>query len=146
MASRIIAIADDVVTVINGGSFTYADPVAAIRWYVPDYDLAGIKTLRVSVLPADKPELLQSRNLTQRDFMISVGVQQKVSNLTTDFDDLVELVEEINALFRFAQLPVTGVSWIASEVDPVYDPDHASQMNVFTSVLNLTFRDFLKKS
>ena len=145
MASRIVQIADDVVTVVNGGSYTIPDTVTAVRYYVPEYKMEDIKTLKVSVIPNDNPEQLTARNVSQRDFIISVGVQKKTTNITTDFDALVELVEEINAIFRFGKLPVTNVSWIASEIDPVYDSDHATGMNVFTSVLNLTFRDFFQK-
>ncbi len=145
MAARIISIADDVVTVINGGSFTIPDVFTAERLFVPEFKLEDISSLKVSVLPANMPEIITARSQSQRDFVIMIGIQKKTDNLTTDFDDLVEFVEEINALFRFEKLPVTEVSWIASETDPVYDPDYATQINTFTSVLSLTFRDFLKK-
>lgn len=145
MTARIIAIADDVVTVINGGSPFTIGAVTAERHYAPEYTLEELATLRVSVLPMEKPETLTSRSTTQRDFTISVGVQKKTENTAAGFDALVELVEEINDLFRFAKLPATGVSWVASEVDPVYDADDARTMSIFTSVLNLTFRDFFKK-
>jgi len=145
MASRGVQIADDVVTVINGGSFTIADTVTAVRLYASDYELADLKTLKVTVMLSEDPQSIMSRDTTQSDYTITVGVQKKTSNILSDFDDLVELVEEINALFRFSKLPVSLVSWVSSEVDPLYEPSHAIQMNVFTSVLNLTFRDFLKK-
>lgn len=145
MAARGIQIADDVVTVINGGSFTISDVFTAERVYIPENDIADLKSLRVYVMLSDDPQELLSRDTTQSDYSISVGIQKKTSNLTTDFDDLVEFAEEINALFRFSKLPATNVSWIYSEIDPIYEPNYATQMNVFTSVLNLTFRDFLKK-
>jgi hypothetical protein len=145
MASRGVLIADDVVTVINGGSFTIPDAVVAQRLYITDHELTDLKSLKVSVMLSENPQGINARNSTQSDYMISVGVQKKTDNITTDFDALVELVEEINALFRFSSLSGTGVSWVASEIDPIYDPDHATRLGVFTSVLMLTFRDFLKK-
>lgn len=143
MAARIISIADDVVTVINGGTFTVPDTVTAVRSFIPEFKLTDIKTLKVSVLPASQPEVIYARRQTMRDFIINIGVQKKTGNLTTDFDDLVELVEEINELFRFTKLPITEANWVASETDPIYDHDYGSEMNVFTSVLSLTFRDYL---
>jgi len=146
MAARIISIADDVVTVINGGVYTINDTIDAKRLYVPEFSVEDLKTLKISVIPVSIPEEISARGRTQLDFMVMIGVQKKTSNLLSEFDKLVEFMEEMNALFRFNQLPVTGVSWIASENDPVYDPDYATNIGVFTSVLSLTFRDFLKAS
>lgn len=145
MASRGVSIADEVVSIINAGSYTIADTFTAERHYVPEYELKDLTTLRVSVLLNNNPQQVIARNNTQSDYIITVAVQKKTQNITTDFDELVEFVEEINALFRLNRLPVTEVSWVASEIDPIYEPDYATRTSVFTSVLNLTFRDFLKK-
>ena len=144
MTARIIEIANDVVTVINGGTFTIPDVFTAERLFIPEFSIEDLKTLRVTVLLSQDPEELLHRRASQIDYTISVGVQKKCDNLTTDFDALVEFCDEINELFRFTKLPTTAVSWVSSERDPIYDPDMATQTNIFTSVINLTFRDFLK--
>ena len=144
MAARVIEIANDVVQVINAGSYTIPDTVFAVRHYIPEYELEDLTALKVYVIPESAPEQINGRAITQRDYVISVGVSKKTNNLTTDFDSLVELVEEINEQFRFKQLPTTGTNWVSSEVDPVFDLNNGTQMNIFASILSLTFREYLK--
>ena len=144
MPARFVQIADDVVSVINGGTFTIPDVFTAERLYIPEFKLEDVGSLKVSVIPSSRPEVVYSRDRTQVDFVVSVGIQKATDNLLSDFDDMVEFVEEINDLFKLKKLPTTDASWVASETDPVYDHEYGTEMNVFTSVLSLTFRDHLK--
>lgn len=141
--SQLIAAADAVAAEINGAApGTFGLAVTAKRDYLPDFDLADLKELRVSVVPAGRVDASLARNTAQRDLSIHVGVQQRVSlDEPGDLDALMELVEQIADFFRHRRLSaMPTAAWIKTEYLPVYSQEHLQQKQVFTSVLTLTFR------
>ncbi|NJL32249.1 MAG: hypothetical protein HC898_11885 [Phycisphaerales bacterium] len=143
MGALLIDIAQALVTELNAaapGSFTQT--FTAVRGYCPQFDLAELKTLRVTVVPRKLELASLTRQSNQHDVSVDVAVQKKV--LLTDvaqLDDLMMLVEQIGDYFRLRRLTaLPNVLWLRTENLPVYIPEHLEEKQVFTSVLTLTFR------
>lgn len=135
----IAEIADAVVAELNAGSLS--QPVEAQRFYRPVFDLAQLKTLRVSVVPKKLEVASLSRSMNQYDVSIDVAVQKKLdTGDNAEIDPLMQLVEEIGEFFRLKRLNAVAATWIKTENAPVYALEHLDQQRVFTSVLTLTFR------
>lgn len=141
--SLITTIADAVVTELNGapaGAFNQA--FTAARHYRPQFDLAELKTVRVSVVPKGIGITGLMRNANQHDVAIDVAVQKKVNPAdAAELDGLMLLTEQIADFFRLRRLSALPEAlWTKTDNVPVYSPEHLETKQVFTSVLTLTFR------
>jgi hypothetical protein len=143
--STIVQIADAVVAVLNGA--TLSQPVKAVRYYLPEFDLKAMADLHVSVVPAELDEEIADRSRDRAEYKIHVAVQKRVSKQdppgldTAAIDGLMQLVEEIDDLFRHK--PLVGYEqahWTKTENKPIYDPKHLQEHGTFTSLLVFTFR------
>ena len=141
--SLITAIADAVVTDLNGAAAgTFAQAFTAARHYRPQFDLAELKTLRVSVVPKGIAITGLMRSANQHDVSVDVAVQKKVNPAdSAELDGLMALVEQIADYFRLRRLTALPTAlWTKTDNVPVYAPDHLEQKQVFTSVVTFTFR------
>ena len=145
MPSTTIQIADAVVAVLNAA--TLSQPFTAARHYLPEFDLKEMDTLHVSVVPAELDEEIADRTRDRAEYKIHVAVQKRVSKQdppgldTAAIDALMQLVEEIDDLFRHK--PLAGYEqahWTKTENKPIYDPKHLKEHGQFTSLLVFTFR------
>ena len=141
--SLITTIADAVVTELNGApSGTFGQAFTAARHYRPQFDLAELKTVRVSVVPKAIGITGLMRNANQHDVSIDIAVQKKVSPTdAAELDGLMLLTEQIADFFRLRRLlALPEALWTKTDNVPVYSPEHLETKQVFTSVLTLTFR------
>ena len=141
--SLITSIADAVVTDLNGAAAgTFAQTFTAARHYRPQFDLAELKTLRVSVVPKGIAITGLMRSANQHDVSVDVAVQKKVNPAdSAELDGLMTLVEQIADYLRLRRLTALPTAlWTKTDNVPVYAPDHLEQKQVFTSVLTFTFR------
>lgn len=139
----ITAIADAVVTELaQAPAETFVQPFAAQRHYRPTFDLAALKTVRVSVVPRSLTISALGRASNQHDVAVDVAVQKKVDPAdSAELDSLMRLVEQIADFFRLRRLTeLPEAMWTRTENQPVYSPEHLEQKQVFTSVLTFTFR------
>lgn len=145
MPSTTIQIADAVVTVLNASALS--QPLTAVRHYLPEFDLKQMETLHVSVVPAELDEETADRARDRAEYKIHVAVQKRVAKPdppgidTLAIDGLMQLVEEIDNLFRHK--PLAGYEqahWARTENKPIYDPKHLKEHGQFTSLLVFTFR------
>lgn len=144
--SQVIEVADAVVKSLNDPGFD--PPLDAVRHYQPQFDLAELKTRRVSVVPRKLEIAALMRQGCQRDVSIDVAVQQQVhpGNLA-ELDGLMSLVERIADHLQQKRLEWTdrhnvsrSAIWVRTENSPIYSPEHLESKRVFTSVLTFTFR------
>jgi hypothetical protein len=139
-------IADAVVSELNNAQVPpapgFVQPFVAVRAYRPVYDLADLKTLRVTVVPKGLEIVNITRNANQNDVSVDVAVQQKVDpNDSAQMDALMQLVEKLGDFFRLRRLTALPTAlWTKTENVPIYAPEHLETKQVFTSVLTLTFR------
>jgi len=136
----VIDIADAVAAELDGGSFS--EEFAPERRVLPDFELADLAGLKVTVVPKGVEVAGASRSLSQHDVQIDVGVQKKLgSDLDTEVASLCGLVEEIAAFLKGHRLAdVPGAAWVRTANEPVYSPEHLAEKRLFTSVLTVTYR------
>ena len=136
----IVDIAEAVVAELNAGEFSQA--FSAQRLYRPQFDLAEMKDLHVTVVPKGVATSIASRSGVQCDVSVDVAVQKKLESESSDeIDPLMNLVEEIADFFRQRKLSqYPKASWVATANEPVYSPGHLEELRQFTSVLTVTFR------
>ena len=135
-------IAAAVVADMNGApSGTFAQAFTAVQAYLPQYELADMTTLHVTVVPKGLVVQPFGRGSCQYDYAIDVAVQQKVANTDpATIAPLMSLVEEIADWFRLRRLTNTDAIWARTEHTHLYAQEHLEQLRQFTSVLTLTFR------
>ena len=141
--SLVTTIADAVVAELNNAApGTFSQTFTAARHYRPQFDLAELKTLRVSVVPKGIEISGLGRSSNQHDVSIDVAVQKKVAAAdAAELDGLTHLTEQIADFFRLRRLTaLPGALWTKTDNVPVYAPEHLETKQVFTSVLTLTFR------
>jgi hypothetical protein len=139
--ATIIDIADSVVAELNNA--TFSQPVSAARHYAPQFDVKQMQTLHVSVVPRGVSSKSLDRSRDSFEYQIDVAVQQKVDQANPPLDALVTLTEEIADHFRagaLASFPMARCVEVKNE--PVYSPEHLTELGQFTSVLTFTFKVF----
>ncbi len=139
--ATIIDIADSVVAELNGHAFS--QPVAAVRHYAPQFELAQMTELHVTVVPKGLSSTSLDRSRDTFEYQIDLAVQQKVDLANPPLDALMSLTEEIADHFRagsLASFPAARCTAVANE--PVFAPEHLTELGQFTSVLTLTFKVF----
>lgn len=135
-----IDIADAVVAELAGGAFSQT--ITPVRRVLPEYDLADLKDLRVTVVPAAVEISGASRTMSQHDVRIDIGIQKKLGkNLDTEVAQLCGLVDEIAEFLKRRPLQATPYAvWVKTANEPIYAADHLAQQRTFTSVLSITYR------
>ena len=135
-----IDIADAVAAELAGG--TFPQEISPVRRVLPDFELADLRDLRVTVVPKVVEITGSTRTLCQHDVQIDIGVQKKLgTDLDVEVAELCGLVEEIAAFLKKRPLAAAPhASWVRTANEPIYAPDHLSDQRVFTSVLTLTYR------
>ena len=137
--SVIMDIADALADALNSKEFSVE--FEAVRDYRPVLELQDMKTLHVSVVPKGVTMAPADRNRVQHDVEVDVLVQKKLdAGDAEELDALMSLVEEIAGFLKFKRLESLGASWVKTANEPIYAPDHLSELRQFTSVLTLTYR------
>jgi len=152
----IIAVCDGLVTAMNsapGGSFSLS--FTAAREYLTTIRLEDMNTgdPRVAVVPVSHDSSAETRELTQRDFEIHIGVQKKLPTeyANSDVDALMLLVDDIETFFEDPAnrnvaintgTPRTGIvtGFLNDAGDPAFAQDHLKEFRQFTSVLRAAVR------
>jgi len=135
-----IDIADAVVTELAGGAFS--QPITPMRRVLPEYELADLKDLRVTVVPAAVGIETASRTLSQHDVRIDIGIQKKLGkDIDTEVAQLCGLVDEIGEFLKRRPLQAApSAAWVKLANEPIYAADHLAEQRTFTSVLTLIYR------
>lgn len=142
-SSLVIQIADAVVAELNAAELHASDPgVAAARHYRPQFELAELKSVRVTVVPKAIEVAALSRSQNQHDVAIDIAIQKKLQTADlAELDPLMDLVQALGDLLRLKRLAAfPSATWLKTENAPIYSPEHIDQHRVFTSVLTVTYR------
>ncbi|MEM9825094.1 MAG: hypothetical protein AAF958_00820 [Planctomycetota bacterium] len=138
--SPIHSLCKDVAQEITDGEWS-EDLTAEVRLIVPE--LANqFEGYRVSVVPSERTDELQSRALFESYGQVDVGIQARA---TTDEEawKVINLAEEIVAYFRGETLE-TADGILASNFEArhrlIYDPESLDTKRVVTSIASLNFR------
>lgn len=136
----VIDLADAVVVELEAGTFSQA--FTPVRRILPDFELAELATLRVSVVPKAVEITGATRASSQYDMQVDIGIQKHVgADRDDDVVGLCTLVDEIADWLRGRALGEAAYAqWVRTLNDPIYAPEHLLEKRVFTSVLTLTYR------
>lgn len=143
MPSVLAVLADDIVSVINAGS--YSQPVTAARAYVHSVQLKNNDSLVVLVAPKDVGTEWLSRGERERQATFFISVMKRLElnanglANNADVDSLVTLVEEIDSRLSANRL-VTNGSFLSSDLLPPVDGRHLIEWGQFTGVIEATYR------
>lgn len=139
--SVIAAVADEIVSKVNGGSFSQS--FTAVRAYVHSTRLKDNDALAVYVAPKDASTEWLARGERQRELTFYASVMKRLPQGFTnaDVDSLVALVEEIDGyLSNAANRLITNGSFVSSELVPPVDGRHLIEWGQFTGVIEVTYR------
>lgn len=139
----ILAIADAVVDALNEGpdEGEFSIPFVAVRKALPLLKLEEMGDgLHVTVVPRSVTSSMLDRATDEHDVGVDVAIQQHFEPQVDvqDIDDQVALVAEIRAFLN--RKAMAGASWVGTQSNPIYSPDHLREMRVFTSVLKLSYK------
>ncbi|MDZ4852444.1 MAG: hypothetical protein SGI77_24410 [Pirellulaceae bacterium] len=147
MIAPIIELANEVVTLVNGVLDLNNQNQVGVRQYNPIVNLKEMPELRCVVYPARNiSETDFTRKLRQHEYEIQILVQAKlgppnISLWNSQIDEMTGLVDTIAEVFRAGdRMPVSLAYCVECDIDPVFAAEHLDQRNVFSSVINLTFR------
>ena len=133
-------IADAIVSELSNGSFS--EPLVITRRVLPEYEIAELKALTVTVVPKSVAIANITRQSSSFDVVSDVGIQQKIGKDTdTEVLRLSGIVTEIVTFLnrkRLTDVPAAQFKSIVNE--PVYAPEHLSEKRLFTSILTVTYK------
>ena len=140
-------VAQAVADALNGHEFSV--PFTAERVALPEFDLAEMQELHMTVVPRQVDSEVLDRGRNTHDVKVDVAVQKKVASVANEeIDPLLALVQEIADFLNRRNLDLSpgpagqagGAVWKKTENSPVYSPEHLREMRQFTSVLTVTYR------
>ena len=134
-----IALADAVAAEINTGSFSM--PVTAQRMLLPEFELADLADLKVTVVPKSLQTVGLTRQAMRHEVEIEIGVQKKLTGtIDTELPQWIEFVQTIDTFLRKRTLTgAIDAAWLKSTIDPLYAREHLAQSRVFTSIITVTY-------
>ncbi len=141
--SLVIDIADAVTAELNAASpGTFTPSFTAVRRVLPEFDLADLADLKVSVVPKRVEITGSTRTASQYEIAVDIGVQKKLGkDLDSEVAALSTLVDQIADYLRRRPLSSAPfASWVSISNEPVYAPEHLAEQRVFTSVLTVSYR------
>jgi hypothetical protein len=132
----VVVLADNLVSALNNHSFSM--DFTAVRRSVPIYEVGKDTGLKVQVVPASGEFQNSNRAKTETDYIVSVGLTKKISDVETEIPELLSLMQEIIVYLRNLAM---GSHYPTSISMPlVYDPTEMAEKKVFLSVLNITYK------
>jgi len=137
-----VAIADAVVARLASG--TFAPSFVPVRGYVPQFDLAELRGLHVTVVPRALPEeRTLDRSSVTHVHEVDVAIQQRVAvERSAEIDVLMDLVQTIHDWMRGETLDLADgrrVAYVGATREPLYSAAHLREFRCFTAVLTLSY-------
>ena len=109
---------------------------------LPEYEIAELKALTVTVVPKSVQIDNITRSSSSFNVAIDIGIQQKISkNTDSEVTRLSEIVSEIVAFLNRRKLTnISAAIFLSIANEPVYAPEHLSEKRLFTSILTITYK------
>ena len=131
-----LQLSKELAAVLNTGQFSQQFTAAARA--LPEYDLAQLKSLMVSVVPKSAELINLTRAVTNLEIEVDIAVQKKVSKeLESDVEGLLTLVSEIVKFVNRKDLENAKFKKVTNE--PIYSSEHLNDKRLFTSLITVTY-------
>jgi len=138
LADTAAAVAD----ALNGHDF--GEPLTAVRGYLPEYKLADLDRLHVTVVPGNMEETPLDRSATLLSPQVQVAVQRRMDPVDVAAGDaLMDLAENIAGALRGRRLSLADGStaeWESAEWSTPYAPEELKSRRLFVAVLTLRYK------
>ncbi|MGN0847880.1 MAG: hypothetical protein ACI4RA_10920 [Kiritimatiellia bacterium] len=104
--------------------------------FAPEFDLKGLREMKVVVVPSGLEMKPISRSASEDTMHIQVGVLKKCTE-----DEIVDLVNTVITIGRsFLDRKVAGATCVDVKYLPLYAPEHLRERRQFTGVVELVFK------
>lgn len=135
-----IDIADAIVAELQAGSFS--EPLSISRRVLPEFELAELKALTVTVVPKSVQIANITRQSSSFDVAVDIGIQQKIEKDTdAEVTRLSGIVTElVSYLNRRPLSSLPNVQFKSISNDPVYVPEYLSQKRLFMSIVTVNYK------
>ncbi len=135
-----LQLSKELAAVLNTGQFSQSFTAAARA--LPEYDLAQLKNLTISVVPKSAEVINLTRAVTSLEIGVDIAVQKKVSKeLDGDVEELLKLVSEIVKFVNRKDIANAKFRKVANE--PIYSSEHLNEKRLFTSLITVTYLKIL---
>lgn len=115
-------------------------PLTIHRRVLPEYELAELKSLTVTVVPKSVEIAHVTRDATGYEVAIDIGIQQKIGKDTdAEVTRLSDVVSEIVSFLNRRSLPTLKARFKALVNEPVYAPEMLREKRLFLSVVTVTY-------
>lgn len=127
-------------------NYTFSAPYASIRparRYVPDYDVAELARLHVSIVPGPITTEKTARGSDLFQHQIAVVLAKQTDGTNGDLDALANLAEEIIDAIRSDALETPAMPelcrYLSAEIETTLDRDAMTDRRVFLSQIVVTY-------
>lgn len=126
-----------VITLAEAVAETLADFHAEVLFF-PEYELRNIEEMKVIVVPLAEEFKPLSRTQHEEILKVQVGFLKRGCE-----DELPELLRTVEGLgLGFLNKPLAGATCVGVAYNPIYSPEHLRERGQFTSVIELSFKQF----
>jgi hypothetical protein len=105
--------------------------------YLPRFEVADLKDLRIVVAPRQNTSTKISRSTREFEFGVQIAVIQTAAKDSERFEQLLDLTHEIDEALAMAT--IEGGVWSRSEVS-LYDVQALEQHGAFRSVITVIYK------
>ncbi len=106
--------------------------------FFPEFELRDLDDLRVVVVPHSTEYKTVSRGRHEEILKVQIGFLKRGSE--ENLDDLLQTVEKIG--LGFLNRKLGGSTCVCVAYNPIYSPEHLRERGQFTSIIELSFRQF----
>ena len=106
--------------------------------FFPEFELRNLDDLRVVVVPHSTEYKTVSRERHEEVLKVQIGFLKRGSE--ENLDDLLQTVEKIG--LGFLNRKLGGSTCVCVAYNPIYSPEHLRERGQFTSIIELSFRQF----
>lgn len=106
--------------------------------FFPEFKLRDLDDLRVVVVPHSTEYKTVSRGRNEEILKVQIGFLKRGSE--ENLDDLLQTIEKIG--LGFLNRKLGGATCVCVAYNPIYSPEHLRERGQFTSIIELSFRQF----
>ena len=115
-------------------------PITVHRRVLPEFELAKLTDLTVSVVPKSVQITPVTRDATAYEVAIDIGIQRKIGKDTdAEVETLSGVVSSIVAFLNRRSLAALQARFKTIANEPVYAPEMLSEKRLFLSVVTVTY-------
>ena len=115
-------------------------PMTVHRRVLPEFELAELKDLTVTVVPKSVELVNVTRDATGYEVAIDIGIQRKIGKDTdAEVATLSGVVSSIVSFLNRRSLPTLKARFKAIANEPVYVPEMLRAQRLFVSVVTVTY-------